>query len=101
VRLIFDEQSMSDTARAEVYDLIARSVPESNWPTLQINQVTDIRALLNTYFDIYSTGQGAAPRTQAMLNDLIASANADRLTDKKGLNGAARLGERAPLPRCA
>ena len=98
VRLIFDEQSMTDTARAEVYDLIARSVPESNWPTLQINQVTDIRALLNTYFDISSTGQGAAPRTQAMLNDLIASANADRLTDKQGFMVAAGPVKVPPVP---
>lgn len=75
VRLVFDEQNMSDAVRAEVYKLIADSVPESEWPTLQLTSATSVLSLLNEYFDIYSTGDGKAPRTQKVLADMIAGAN--------------------------
>jgi hypothetical protein len=98
VRLIFDEQSMGDSTRAQVYDLIARSVPESNWPTLQVSRVTDIRALLNTYFDLYSNGNGAAPRTQEMVGRLIAAANVNRLTNASSPTVTAGPVKVPPIP---
>lgn len=76
IRLVFDEQLMTDPVRAQVYDVIAQSVPESEWPTLQITDPTNIPALLNDYFDIYSNGAGAAPRTQRLMTAMVENANA-------------------------
>ena len=75
VRLVFDEQQLKDPLRARMYDVIAQSVEQSNWPTIQLTQATSIASLLNKYFDVYNVGPGKTPETQRLLASMIVDAN--------------------------
>lgn len=83
VRLSFDEQRLSDRARTRLYEALAESVAEPDWPTLRTSTPTSIDQLLDDYFDIYAgSTTGAAPRTYRALRDLVADANSDLLVNR-------------------
>jgi hypothetical protein len=75
VRLVFAEQALNDPLRARMYDVIATSVDKEAWPTIELTQPTDISAILDEYFDIYTKGSGRAPQTHRVLSGMIAEAN--------------------------
>lgn len=96
VQIVFDEQSIQDATRAQVYDLIVRTTDDAGWPRLELKSAAPITSVVNDYYDIYNIGPGRAPASQKLLTDAIAKANPElTLPDGRLAPGTVKL---PPVP---
>src|SRR3954464_17229 len=91
VALVFDDQKISDGDLARLFALVAESFPQERWRRVSVAGATDLRTIIDRYFDYYSAGLYAAPRTVAALTDMIRANN-----ELPGLSAAASSTLRLP-----
>jgi hypothetical protein len=75
VAIVYDDQKLSDSARAKLVTIVSDSVPRSQWRTVTVESETDLRSLVNRYFDYFDRGRYSAPRTVAAAIAVIQRAN--------------------------
>ena len=75
VALLYDDQKLSDGERAKLFSLVADSVPFSQWRTTTVAERTDLRTLVDRFFDYYSSGPYSAPLTVDAAVEIIRTSN--------------------------
>jgi hypothetical protein len=91
VALLYDDQKLSDAERAKLFTLVADSVPPQQWRTITLAERTDLRTLVDRFFDYYPSGQYSAPLTVDAVVEIIR-----RYNDVSGISVPAGTTVRVP-----
>jgi hypothetical protein len=75
VVLVYDDRRMGDADRAALLTFVAEFIPESAWQTVRLPRATDLRQVVNAYYDFFQFNDFRAPLTAAAAVEALQEAS--------------------------